>query len=120
MFPTAPFTIPALPGRHGAAHLWRTMTPPLSDQALLARLVAFDTAGQGYRLCVALRSFDRLEPHQSTTLKPAWGGALLSLFVLGQMLASVTFGHFGLFGLTVRAADLGRLLGAGPVVIGVL
>jgi bacterial/archaeal transporter family-2 protein len=57
----------------------------------------------------------------SIVLVPRLGNAtVLSLFVLGQMLASITFDHFGLFGLTVRPADLGRILGAGLVVIGVL
>jgi bacterial/archaeal transporter family-2 protein len=57
----------------------------------------------------------------SILLVPRLGTAtVLSLFVLGQMLASVTFDNFGLFGLTPRAADLGRVLGAGLVVLGVL
>ena len=41
-----PLTSPSQlrPDRHGAAHLRPTMTAePLSDEALLARLVAFDT-----------------------------------------------------------------------------
>ena len=57
----------------------------------------------------------------SIVLVPRLGTAtVLSLFVLGQMLASITFDNFGLFGLTPRAADLGRVLGAALVVIGVL
>jgi bacterial/archaeal transporter family-2 protein len=57
----------------------------------------------------------------SILLVPRLGSAtVLSLFVLGQMLASVTFDNFGLFGLAVRAADLSRVLGAALVVIGVL
>ena len=34
-------------------------------------------------------------------------------------MASVAFDHFGLFGLTQRSADAGRLLGAVLLVIGV-
>jgi transporter family-2 protein len=57
----------------------------------------------------------------SVVLVPRLGTAtVLSLFVLGQMVASVTFDHFGLFGLTPRAADLGRIFGAALVVVGVL
>jgi bacterial/archaeal transporter family-2 protein len=57
----------------------------------------------------------------SILLVPRLGTAtVLSLFVLGQMLASVAFDNFGLFGLAVRSADLGRIFGAALVVIGVL
>jgi bacterial/archaeal transporter family-2 protein len=57
----------------------------------------------------------------SIMLVPRLGTAtVLSLFVLGQMVASVTFDNFGLFGLTPRVADLWRILGAALVVIGVL
>jgi transporter family-2 protein len=57
----------------------------------------------------------------SILLLPRLGAAtVLSLFVLGQMLASVAFDHFGLFGLTPRAADLPRVFGAALLVIGVL
>jgi bacterial/archaeal transporter family-2 protein len=45
---------------------------------------------------------------------------VLSLFVLGQMLASITFDNFGLFGLSPRVADLWRVLGGALVVVGVL
>jgi bacterial/archaeal transporter family-2 protein len=57
----------------------------------------------------------------SIVLLPRLGAAtVLSLFVLGQMLASVAFDHFGLFGLTPRAADPARAFGAVLLVIGVL
>ena len=57
----------------------------------------------------------------SVLLVPRLGTAtVLSLFVLGQMVASVAFDNFGLFGLAVRSADLGRVLGAALVVFGVL
>ena len=57
----------------------------------------------------------------SVLLVPRLGTAtVLSLFVLGQMVASVAFDHFGLFGLAQRSADLGRVLGAGLLVAGVL
>jgi transporter family-2 protein len=57
----------------------------------------------------------------SIWLVPRLGSAtVLSLFVLGQMIASVTFDNFALLGLQQRPADLGRVIGAGLVVLGVL
>jgi transporter family-2 protein len=57
----------------------------------------------------------------SISLVPRLGSAtVLSLFVLGQMVASVTFDNFALLGLSQRPADLGRVIGAGLVVLGVL
>jgi transporter family-2 protein len=57
----------------------------------------------------------------SISLVPRLGSAtVLSLFVLGQMVASVTFDNFALLGLQQRPADLGRMIGAGLVVLGVL
>ncbi|MET0164072.1 MAG: DMT family transporter [Vicinamibacterales bacterium] len=40
------------------------------------------------------------------------GAAMLALPVAGQLLASSTFGHFGLFGLPKQPADMSRLVGA--------
>lgn len=54
-------------------------------------------------------------------LLPRLGAAtLLALFVAGQMLASLAFDHFGIFGLARQPADLGRLLGALLLVAGVV
>lgn len=54
-------------------------------------------------------------------LLPRLGAAaLLALFVTGQMLASLAFDHFGLFGLARQPADPLRLLGALLLVAGVV
>ncbi len=54
-------------------------------------------------------------------LLPRLGAAaLLALFVSGQMIASLAFDHFGLFGLDRQPADPLRLLGALLLVLGVV
>ena len=54
-------------------------------------------------------------------LLPRLGAAtLLALFVTGQMIASLAFDHFGLFGLARQPADVMRLLGAALLVVGVV
>jgi transporter family-2 protein len=44
----------------------------------------------------------------------------VALIVLGQMLASLTFDHYGLFGLVEHRADLLRIAGALLLVVGVI
>lgn len=54
-------------------------------------------------------------------LLPRLGAAtLLALFVTGQMIASLTFDHYGLMGLARQPADALRLLGAAFLVTGVV
>jgi transporter family-2 protein len=54
-------------------------------------------------------------------LLPHLGAAtLLALIVTGQMLASLVFDHFGLFGVPVRTMGLGRLAGAALLILGVI
>jgi transporter family-2 protein len=54
-------------------------------------------------------------------LVPKLGAAtFLALVVAGQMLASVTFDHFGLLGLAQRSFDLPRLLGVVLLIGGVI
>ncbi len=54
-------------------------------------------------------------------LVPKLGAAtFLALLVTGQMLASIAFDHFGLFGLTQRAIDLPRLIGVALLIGGVV
>ena len=54
-------------------------------------------------------------------LLPRLGAAaLLALFVAGQMIASLAFDHYGLFGLARQPADPLRLLGALLLVAGVV
>ena len=54
-------------------------------------------------------------------LLPRLGAAtLLALFVTGQMMASLAFDHYGLFGLARQPADALRLLGAALLVAGVV
>jgi len=54
-------------------------------------------------------------------LLPSLGAAtLIALVVAGQMLATITIDHFGLFGLTPHPASLSRLLGAGLLIAGVI
>lgn len=54
-------------------------------------------------------------------LIPKLGAAtFIALLVAGQMLASVTFDHYGLLGLTQRSLDLPRLLGVALLVAGVI
>jgi transporter family-2 protein len=54
-------------------------------------------------------------------LVPQLGAAtFIALLVAGQMIGSVTFDHFGWFGLTQRAIDLPRLAGVALLVAGVV
>jgi transporter family-2 protein len=54
-------------------------------------------------------------------LVPQLGAAtFIALIVAGQMVASITFDHFGWFGLTQRAIDLPRLAGVALLVAGVV
>ena len=54
-------------------------------------------------------------------LVPKLGAAtFLALVVAGQMLASVTFDHFGLLGLAQRSVDLPRLIGVVLLIGGVI
>lgn len=46
--------------------------------------------------------------------------AVLALIVVGQMLGSLTFDHFGLLGMVQRSASVVRLIGAGLLVLGVV
>lgn len=53
-------------------------------------------------------------------LVPQIGAAtFISLLIAGQMLASMTFDHFGWLGLTQRPVDLSRLIGAALLIAGV-
>ncbi len=57
----------------------------------------------------------------SIVLVPQLGAAtFIALLVAGQMLASVTFDHFGWMGLTQRPLDLPRLIGVALLVGGVV
>jgi bacterial/archaeal transporter family-2 protein len=57
----------------------------------------------------------------SILLVPRLGTAtFIALLIAGQMLASIIFDHFGLFGLPQRMADIPRLLGALLLVGGVV
>jgi len=52
---------------------------------------------------------------------PRLGAAtVVALLVAGQMLGSIAFDHFGLFGLTPQRADLTRLAGAALLIAGVV
>jgi bacterial/archaeal transporter family-2 protein len=54
-------------------------------------------------------------------LLPSLGAAtLIALVVAGQMLATITLDHFGLFGLAPHPVSLSRLLGAALLVAGVV
>jgi transporter family-2 protein len=54
-------------------------------------------------------------------LIPRLGAAtVLALLVTGQLLASITFDHLGLFGLPQQPADLSRLAGAALLLGGVI
>jgi bacterial/archaeal transporter family-2 protein len=54
-------------------------------------------------------------------LVPQLGAAtFIALLISGQMLASIIFDHFGLFGLAQRTVDLPRLLGVVLLVVGVV
>ena len=56
----------------------------------------------------------------SIILIPKFGAArFICLLVAGQMLASLTMDHFGLFGLETKAIDLPRLLGVVLLISGV-
>ncbi|MGB5902582.1 MAG: DMT family transporter [Xanthobacteraceae bacterium] len=52
---------------------------------------------------------------------PRLGAAtVLALIVVGQMVGSIVFDHFGLLGLQQQPVNLARLLGAGMLVSGVV
>ena len=54
-------------------------------------------------------------------LIPTLGAAtFIALLVTGQMLASVTFDHFGWLGLAQRSIDLPRLIGVAMLIGGVI
>jgi len=54
-------------------------------------------------------------------LVPVLGAAtFISLLIAGQMIASITFDHFGWLGLAQRTIDLPRLIGAGMLIAGVV
>ncbi len=54
-------------------------------------------------------------------LIPSLGAAtFIALLVTGQMLASVTFDHFGWLGLAQRSIDLPRLIGVAMLIGGVI
>ena len=54
-------------------------------------------------------------------LVPQLGAAtFIALLVAGQMLASITFDHFGWFGLAQRPIDVPRLAGAALLIAGVV
>ena len=71
------------PDRHGAAHHRRTMTAePLSDEALLARLVAFDTTSHKSNREIADFISDYLDrPGVRIIRHPTPDGAKLNLIV---------------------------------------
>ena len=57
----------------------------------------------------------------SILLIPRLGAAIvIGLIVAGQMLGSLAFDHFGLFGIPVHPASLPRLAGAALLITGVI
>jgi bacterial/archaeal transporter family-2 protein len=57
----------------------------------------------------------------SILLLPHLGAAtVVALLVTGQMLGSLAFDHYGLFGLTPHPLDLFRLAGAALLIVGVV
>ena len=57
----------------------------------------------------------------SIMLLPRLGAmTVVALLITGQMLTSVAFGHFGLFGLAQRPIDMYRAGGAVLLILGVL
>jgi transporter family-2 protein len=57
----------------------------------------------------------------SILLLPRIGAAtLVALIVLGQMVASLAFDHYGILGIPVQPMGITRLLGAGLLVAGVV
>jgi transporter family-2 protein len=56
----------------------------------------------------------------SIVLTPRLGAATtVGLLLTGQVIASITIDHFGLFGVPVQPASIPRLLGAVLIIIGV-
>jgi transporter family-2 protein len=54
-------------------------------------------------------------------LVPVLGAAtFISVLIAGQMIASITFDHFGWLGLAQRTVDLPRLIGAALLIAGVV
>lgn len=54
-------------------------------------------------------------------LVPLLGAAtFISILIAGQMIASITFDHFGWLGLAQRSIDLSRLIGAALLIAGVV
>lgn len=57
----------------------------------------------------------------ATLMVPRLGAAtVLALIVVGQMLGSLAFDHFGLMGLPQQPVTLARLLGVGLLIAGVM
>ena len=57
----------------------------------------------------------------SILLLPRLGATtVVALLVAGQMLASIAFDHYGLFGLAQRPIDLSRAIGAVLLIISVI
>jgi transporter family-2 protein len=57
----------------------------------------------------------------SILLMPRIGAAtLVALIVLGQMIASLAFDHYGVLGVPVQSMGITRLLGAGFLIVGVI
>ena len=88
------------------------MRDPIPSASIVARLPWWAwTGGLFGAIFIGLAIF----------LVPQLGAAtFIALLISGQMLASIIFDHFGLFGLAQRTADLPRLLGVVLLVSGVV
>ena len=53
-------------------------------------------------------------------LPPLGSATLIALIIAGQMLAAITLGHFGAFGLAQHPISISRLLGAALLIAGVI
>src|SRR4029453_4042574 len=77
--------------------------------------------GKGAAGGVAGRVFGQMYIVGSILLLPHLGAAtVVALLVTGQMLGSLVFDHYGLFGLPPHSLDAFRLTGAALLIVGVI
>jgi bacterial/archaeal transporter family-2 protein len=104
------------------SYIGGTLTMALVVMASRDKLVMPSAQGSGFSWAPWVAgTFGVIYIMIAVLLIPRLGAAtVLALLVAGQLLASITFDHFGLFGLPQQPADLSRLAGAVLLIAGVI